>query len=257
MNKYLAVLAIASAASFSSVAKSDDVADGKQLVPSGGCIGCHGADLSGNTIGGWVAYNITPDPIAGIGSWSNDEIAQYLKTGHVNGKAQAAGLMTNIITGVTSNMSDDDRSAIAAYLKSIPPANPNNETESRFSYTTSRADDLDDLRGVDYDPAKVTPARLYLGNCAACHGSDGSGSRGGFFPSLVSNSAVGASSANNLVKVILGGVSRDIGDEHYYMPAFGNHLSDQQVSDIANYVTANFGRASTTISAAEVKALRD
>ncbi len=53
--------------------------------------------LSGGSLGSWYAPNITPDKQAGIGNWSDAEIAQYLKTGHVAGKAQAAGPMAEAV----------------------------------------------------------------------------------------------------------------------------------------------------------------
>src|SRR5258705_4333605 len=56
------------------------------------CGTCHtpktmlGADktdspLAGAPLQGWFAPKNTPDPHKGIGGWSKDEIAQYLKTG--------------------------------------------------------------------------------------------------------------------------------------------------------------------------------
>jgi mono/diheme cytochrome c family protein len=42
---------------------------------------------------GWRAYNITSDTKSGIGGWSDDDIAQYVTTGHVDGHASASGPM--------------------------------------------------------------------------------------------------------------------------------------------------------------------
>ena len=44
-------------------------------------------------VGPWYAPNITSDPVSGIGSWTKEELAAYLRTGHLPGKAQAAGSM--------------------------------------------------------------------------------------------------------------------------------------------------------------------
>lgn len=72
-----------------------------------------GAAYSGHKIAGWVAFNITSDPKAGIGSWSQQQLEEYLRTGHVNGKAQAAGPMADIIMNITGAYSEQDRAALA------------------------------------------------------------------------------------------------------------------------------------------------
>jgi hypothetical protein len=38
--------------------------------------------LRGYALQGWFAADITGDPRRGVGGWSVDEIAAYLKTGH-------------------------------------------------------------------------------------------------------------------------------------------------------------------------------
>lgn len=47
--------------------------------------------FAGGYLGSWLAFNITPDRNAGIGTWSRSELASYLKNGCVAGKASAAG----------------------------------------------------------------------------------------------------------------------------------------------------------------------
>ena len=53
--------------------------------------------LAGGSLGSWYAPNITSDKVSGIGAWSNDEIVTYLRTGHVEGKAQSAGPMAEAV----------------------------------------------------------------------------------------------------------------------------------------------------------------
>src|SRR4029079_17138241 len=38
--------------------------------------------FAGGEAEGWVAYNITSDKASGVGGWSDEELAQYLTTGH-------------------------------------------------------------------------------------------------------------------------------------------------------------------------------
>jgi len=65
---------------------------------------------------GWVP-NITPK---GIGDWSAKDIADFLKTGDMPEGDSAGGSMARVIKN-TSQLSDQDRAAIAEYLKSLPP----------------------------------------------------------------------------------------------------------------------------------------
>ena len=65
--------------------------------------------------------NITPDPDTGIGKWSEGDIAFYLETAVDPGGDVAGSLMAEVIENSTRRLSDEDRRAIAAYLKSLPP----------------------------------------------------------------------------------------------------------------------------------------
>src|SRR5579871_2180075 len=56
-----------------------------------------GQALQGYALQGWFAPNITNDARRGIGGWSADDIAEYLKTGH-NRTSAATGLMAETIS---------------------------------------------------------------------------------------------------------------------------------------------------------------
>jgi len=67
--------------------------------------------------------NITPDRATGIGTWTAEEIAEYLGTGTRPDGDVAGGLMAEVIEGTLAGYKDltkADRLAIAQYLKSIP-----------------------------------------------------------------------------------------------------------------------------------------
>lgn len=67
--------------------------------------------------------NITPDKDTGIGTWSVEEIAEYLGTGSKPDGDVAGGLMGEVIEGTLAGYKDltkADRLAIAQYLKTIP-----------------------------------------------------------------------------------------------------------------------------------------
>jgi mono/diheme cytochrome c family protein len=50
-----------------------------------------GRKFAGAMINGWEAYNITSDPAWGIGAWSDAQLADYLSSGHAEGRSSAAG----------------------------------------------------------------------------------------------------------------------------------------------------------------------
>ncbi|HYE91365.1 MAG TPA: cytochrome c [Terriglobales bacterium] len=67
--------------------------------------------------------NITPDPKTGL-RWTVDEIVEYLGTGNKPDGDTAGSLMSQVIHGTTAGYKDmtrADLTAIAQYLKSIPP----------------------------------------------------------------------------------------------------------------------------------------
>jgi mono/diheme cytochrome c family protein len=73
---------------------------------------------------GSAVPNVTPDRDTGIGSCSEEQIADYLETGNRPDGDVAGGLMAEVIQGSSAGYKDltkADRLAIAKYLKSIPP----------------------------------------------------------------------------------------------------------------------------------------
>lgn len=211
---------------------------------------------AGTEIDGWTAFNITSDPHAGIGGWSQEQIVQYLRSGHVDGKAQAAGPMAEVIENSTRHLTDSDLNAMAVYLRTLKPLNPDDETKSRSDWGQP-ATSVNTLRGMPFTADNNTEgARLYLGNCASCHSFTGEGVQDGYYPSLMKNSVVGASAPNNLINVILHGVSRKTNDGEVFMPGFANTLTDEQVVSLSNYLLQQFGQPALNIKADDVKSLR-
>lgn len=72
---------------------------------------------------GSAVPNITPDRETGLGSWSEEQITDYLETGNKPDGDVSGGLMMEVIQGTSAGYKDltkADRQAIAKYLKSIP-----------------------------------------------------------------------------------------------------------------------------------------
>ena len=77
--------------------------------------------LAGNPHGpdGKKVPNITPDPQTGIGNWSEDDIVDVLNDGQTPDFDFVGGAMGEVVKN-TARLTDDDRRAIAVYLKSLP-----------------------------------------------------------------------------------------------------------------------------------------
>ena len=216
--------------------------------------------LGGGSLGDWYAPNITSDASNGIGGWSAAELAQYLKTGHVAGKAQAAGPMAEAIEHSLQHLPDSDIQAIATYLKQTPAVS-GNETQPRYSYGAPGAKDEQTQRGLS--DGVDAGWRVFSGSCAACHQAQGDGTGNGEYPSLFHNTATGASRPDNLIATILHGVDRTVDGHASFMPAFGDtaaftdRLSDQDIADVSNYVLKQYGNpAVAKVTAADVATVR-
>ncbi|WP_339115458.1 c-type cytochrome [Thioclava sp. GXIMD2076] len=227
--------------------------------------------LSGAVVDGWMASNITPDKNSGIGGWSEDEIATYLKTGHVEGKAQAGGPMADAVEHSFQHLTDEDTHAIAAYLKTIPAIATSKTAQPAYSYGKvspvdwtqyepgEGASDTNDYT----DTSTTNGPLLYNVNCAACHGINGEGSDDGHFPSLTQNTAVGAETPDNLVMAIVDGIHRESADGNAVMPAFAPEtqvihtgLDNDQIAAVSNFVTAQFGRGDAGLTGSKVASIR-
>lgn len=66
--------------------RGPDLANGERVFRAAGCASCHGEDLSGGVefhtaFGTFRAPNISPDPEAGIGGWSDLDLANAMMRG--------------------------------------------------------------------------------------------------------------------------------------------------------------------------------
>jgi len=216
--------------------------------------------FAGGDLGSFVAYNITPDKVAGIGNWTQAELVTYLKTGHVDGRASASGPMAEAIEHSLQYLPETDLTAIATYLQSVPALADDKQPGSRSSFGKP-SDGYVGLRGQSPQVLAQDPGRaLFMGNCATCHGAKGQGAGSGFgaYPALFNHTTTGAADAKNVVSVILGSVNRRMEKGDILMPSFAEDLTDEQVAQVTNYVFTQFGNpAAATVDAKQVAKLRD
>ena len=93
---------------------------GKYMAQVGGCLGCHGANLSGGEIPGVPpdypkAQNITP---TGIGQWSDADVVRALRVGK---RPDGTTISTFMPWPYTAQMTDVELAALVKYLRSVPP----------------------------------------------------------------------------------------------------------------------------------------
>jgi mono/diheme cytochrome c family protein len=233
--------------------KSAEWNRGAYLVQgSGHCGACHtpknvaGADktseaFQGAQLQGWSAPNITNDDLKGLGTWSVDDVAAYLKTGH-NRITAATGIMAEEIAFASSKMTDSDLKAIAIYLKSLPG--------DRERHDTLAAD----------DPAMKAGQAIYRDQCAACHMIDGKGVPH-LFPSLADASVLRSRDPRTAIRLVLRG-ARTVATKGEPtapgMPSYAHMLKDDEIAAVLTYARNAWGRAAPPVTASDVaKARRD
>lgn len=216
--------------------------------------------LAGSLLGGWYAPNITSDKESGIGNWSQQDIAIYLKTGHVANKAQAAGPMGEAVSMSFRFMTDDDLNAIAAAIKEVPAIKT--EIAKQNATTPVPVPNINEVVIGQSDQnslitsTTINGAELYNGACASCHGIEGQGTTDSFYPSLTQNSTVNNFSPNNLVMTISEGIHRPGNDIDVFMPAFGKELNNGQIASVSNYVRLHFGNIDDKLTKNDVLLIR-
>jgi len=211
------------------------------------CGACHspknffGADkgqLTGASLQGWFAPDLTSDNNAGLGSWTADEIVEYLRSGR-NAHSIASGPMAEAIENSTSHMQRSDLVAIAAYLKALPPS-PGNGGGATGMEAQMKAGAL-----------------AYDISCAACHGRDGKGSA--LFPPLAGNASIRQARADTVVRMVLAGgqaAATKYAPTGPGMPSFGWRLNDEKVASILTYIRNNWGNQAPAVSPETVKRIR-
>src|SRR5690349_243357 len=76
--------------------------------------------FAGGMAEGWRAYNLTSDKESGIGTWSAEDLENYLKTGHSADKGSAFGPMAQAVHLSFQKLTPSDVKAIVTYVRSIP-----------------------------------------------------------------------------------------------------------------------------------------
>jgi mono/diheme cytochrome c family protein len=196
---------------------------------------------------GWYAFNITSDKGTGIGAWSDNELRDYLSTGHASGRGTAAGPMGEAVDKSFSEMAPADIHALVTYLRSVPPiASPD--------LPAKLASPAPESPKAGNATADAVGKRVFEGACVHCHDWTGV-SPISPFATIAGARGVNDRTATNVVQIVISGTTRHTPDGVLSMPSFGNAYSDNEIAAVANYVTARFG-AQSNVTAKEVGELR-
>jgi len=206
----------------------------------GHCGACHternslGAERSGSAflggavVDGWEAQPLTAASHAPV-PWTAEEFFRYLRLGHTLHHGAAAGPMAAVVRNLQA-LPDTDLQAIALYLASFNPAGVDAATVATKVQSLATA-------------AALLPSaaqRLFTGACGACH-HDGDGPPVlGLNAPLALNSNLHSARPDNLLRVVLHGITDAATPAHGWMPAFRASLSDRQVSELAAYLRARY-----------------
>ena len=205
-----------------------------------------GQFLRGSSLGTWYAPDITPGNRAGMGGWSQQQIVDYLMTGHAGNGATAGGPMLEAIEKSFSQMELRDVQAMATYLRSLPGGTQDAAAAVAPAVPPLSGSDLAEMAG------KLRPGeQLYRDNCASCHQNNGDGMRG--LPALRNHPVLRHPNGDNVAMAILQGVWPD---DKQGMPGFAAELSDEQIAAISNYVVEDFGHGAARIDEQRVRSLR-
>ncbi len=204
--------------------------------------------FGGGDVNGWTAYNITQDKTAGIGAWSDGEIAQFLSHGHAEGRGSAGGEMAGVVDEELRYVSPEDIRAMIAYLRTIPPV-------ASRGLPAPRAAPASDSPRVEIADFNLRGKHIFEGACASCHSWSGVSLLTNY-ATLTGSRAVNDPRAMNVAGIILAGAVRDTPNGKVTMPSFAKAYSDIEIAAVTNYITARFGAQGSRLTARDVAKLR-
>jgi mono/diheme cytochrome c family protein len=137
------MLALLLGAAIASARAQGDAKRGEYLVKAGGCMGCHTEDkkdavpfAGGRALktpfGTFYGPNITPDPKAGIGRWTE---ADFIRAMRLGDRLDGSNYFPAFPYTSFTKIADNDLRDLWAYLRTLPPrGRPSQEHDLRFPF---------------------------------------------------------------------------------------------------------------------------
>jgi mono/diheme cytochrome c family protein len=176
--------------------------------------------LAGAQVEGWYAPDISNDANSKLAYWNVAELAQFLKSGRAPDNAKSYGPMQEVVHDSLQYLTADDLQDMAVYLK--------DQASGATPVSVSKA----------YLPRLQAGKLVYENNCTGCHQSNGKGINS-TVPALAGNDSVLATEPYNVIMALLEGFKPE--GNWGAMASFADTLSDDQISDVANYVRTAWG----------------
>jgi mono/diheme cytochrome c family protein len=237
--------------------RSIDWNRGAYLVQGlGHCGACHStrnalgasrdmAALSGGMIPmqNWYAPSLASRSEASSQQWETQELVQLLQTG-TSARGWAAGPMADVVLHSTQHLTPFDLSAMAIYLRDLPPSSSGDVRSSKVPVTAHNE--------------MAQGAKLYKEHCAQCHASDGTGIPHAY-PALAGSTAVNLETAVNLVQIVLNGSfapATSGNPRPFGMPPFAVSLSDHDIAAVLSYIRSSWGNRAGEVTPQDVDRLR-
>ncbi|MDR5856517.1 cytochrome c [Caballeronia sp. LZ062] len=206
--------------------------------------------LTGGVLDNWFGSNLTGEHNTGLGRWSEQDLATFLKTG-ANAHATAFGSMTSVVNNSTQSLSDGDITAMAHYLKSLPAAGGNGNAPYSYDPKATKV-------SLTRPSASDSGARVYAAFCMHCHGVDGRGFAPMLSP-LAGNPNLLEKDASSLINVTLNG-TEDLVIQGvpapYPMPRYAPVLNDQQIADVVTFIRGAWNNNMPAVQPEDVAKMR-
>jgi mono/diheme cytochrome c family protein len=190
---------------------------------------------------GWLAYNISSDKTAGIGSWTDEQLAQYLSTGQAPGRGPASGPMAEVIEYSLRHLNQDDIKAMVTYLRTIP-AQPEGPPAAPETVTAAASPD-------------PMGAHLFNQACAGCHLPDGTG-RQSPWAALGGSHTASDPAGTNLVQALAHGTQMETAQGLMFMHSFTGGYTSGELASIANYLIGQTSGRQGQVTAQQIEAER-
>ena len=203
----------------------------------------NGRQFAGAMLQGWHAYNITPDEGSGVGGWSNQQLADYFKTGHGDGRGSAAGPMGEAVANSLQYLTSKDVAALVSYLRKVKPLS----SEPTNPVDVSMIKDGFADEPSPQEQNNTLGERIFAGNCAGCHLWNGQG-RQTHYAALAGDRTVSDPNGTNIVQVLLDGADLRSVHPGVVMPSFGKGFSDAELAAVSNYLIGRFGGQTGRVS---------
>jgi mono/diheme cytochrome c family protein len=197
--------------------------------------------MTGGILNGYLAPSLLATDLAARG-WNHQDLSSFLKHG-----MSAQGTMFNemfpVFHNSTQGLSDPDLAAMATFLLGDQPPAAKVLTEVP----------LDKM-----SPSAQRGRQEYLNVCAGCHAPGGEG-KPHIAVAMRGNTTLRLEDPRNLVRVIDDGIGEQkfSGFEHMQpMPGFAAKLSDEQLTDLLNYLRQGWGGQPNDLAVNDVQKLR-